>query len=44
MYIYIYGSNNYYDTLADNISIDRLTTKIAMLFGTFWKIYLAKII
>ena len=24
IYIYIYHSNNYYDTFADNISIDRL--------------------
>ena len=36
--VYICRSNNYYDTLADNVSIDRLKTKIPMLFNTFWKI------
>ena len=33
--VYICRSNNYRDTFADNISIDRLKTKIALLFSTF---------
>ena len=33
--VYICCSNNYRDTFADNISIDRLITKIPLLFSTF---------
>ena len=33
--VYICRSNNYYETFADNISIDRLKTKIPLLFSTF---------
>ena len=33
--VYICRSNNYYETCADNISIDRLKTKIPLLFSTF---------
>ena len=33
--VYICRSNNYHDTFADNISIDRLKTKIPLLFSTF---------
>ena len=33
--IYICHSNNYHDTFADNISIDRLKTKIPLLFSAF---------
>ena len=33
--VYICRSNNYYETFADNISIDRLKTKIPLLFCTF---------
>ena len=36
--VYICCSNNYYETFADNISLDRLKTKIPLLFSTFWKI------
>ena len=32
--VYICRSNNYYETFADNISIDRLKTKIPLLFST----------
>ena len=32
---YICSSNNYRDTFADNISIDRLKTKIPLLFSAF---------
>ena len=35
--VYISCSNNYPDTFADNISIDRLKTKIPLLFSVFWK-------
>ena len=35
IYIYICCSNNYRDTFADNISIDRLITKIPLLFSAF---------
>ena len=35
-------SKNYKDTFADNISIDRLKTKIPFLFSVFWKIWFAK--
>ena len=33
--VYICRSNNYRETFADNISIDRLKTKIPLLFSTF---------
>ena len=33
--VYICRTNNYYETFADNISIDRLKTKIPLLFSTF---------
>ena len=33
--VYICCSNNYYETFADNISLDRLKTKIPLLFSTF---------
>ena len=33
--VYICRSNNYYETFSDNISIDKLKTKISLLFGTF---------
>ena len=33
--VYKCRSNNYYETFADNISIDRLKTKMALLFSTF---------
>ena len=33
--VYVCCSNNYHDTFADNISIDRLKTKIPLLFSTF---------
>ena len=33
--VYICCSNNYRDTFADNISIDRLITKIPLLFSAF---------
>ena len=33
--VHICRSNNYYETFADNISIDRLKTKIPLLFSTF---------
>ena len=36
--VYICSSNNYRDTFADNISIDRLKTKIPLLFSAFWEI------
>ena len=36
--IYICSSNNYRDTFAGNISIDRLKTKIPLLFSAFGKI------
>ena len=35
--VYISCSNNYPDTFADNISIDRLKTKMPLLFSVFWK-------
>ena len=35
LYIYICCSNIYRDTFADNISIDRLITKIPLLFSAF---------
>ena len=33
--VYICRSNNYYETFADNISLDRLKTKIPLLLSTF---------
>ena len=33
--VYICRSNNYYETFADNISIDRLKIEIPLLFSTF---------
>ena len=33
--VYICRSNNYYETFAENISIDRLKTKIPLLFSIF---------
>ena len=33
--VYICRSNNYYETFADNISLDRLRTKIPLLLSTF---------
>ena len=36
--VYICRSNNYYDTFADNISLDRLKTKILLLLSAFSKI------
>ena len=33
--VYICRSNNYYETFADNISLDRLKTKISLLMSTF---------
>ena len=33
--VYICRSNNYYETFADNISLDRLKTKIPLLLNTF---------
>ena len=33
--VYSCCSNNYHDTFADNISIDRLKTKIPLLFSAF---------
>ena len=36
--VYICCSKNFRDTFADNISIDRLKTKIPLLFSAFWKI------
>ena len=36
--VYLCSSINYHDTFADNISIDRLKTKIPLLFSAFWKI------
>ena len=33
--VYLCSSINYHDTFADNISIDRLKTKIPLLFSTF---------
>ena len=35
LHIYIGRSNNYYETFADNISLDRLKTKIPLLLNTF---------
>ena len=35
VYIYICRNNNYYETFADNISIDRLKTKMPLLSSTF---------
>ena len=35
VYIYICRSNNYYETFANNISLDRLKTKIPFLLSTF---------
>ena len=36
--VYICRSNNYYETFADNISLDRLKTKIPLLLSAFSKI------
>ena len=36
--VYICRSNNYYDTFADNISLDRLKTKILLLLSAFSKV------
>ena len=33
--VYICRSNNYFEIFADNISLDRLKTKIPLLFSTF---------
>ena len=33
--VYICPSNNYYETFADNISLDRLKAKIPLLWSTF---------
>ena len=33
--VYICRSNNYYETFADNISLDRIKTKISLLLNTF---------
>ena len=33
--VYICHSNNYHDTFVDGISIDRLKTKISLLFSCF---------
>ena len=33
--VYIYHSNNYHDTFVDGISIDRLKTKMSLLFSCF---------
>ena len=33
--VYICRSNNYYETFADNISLDRTKTKISLLLNTF---------
>ena len=33
--VYLCSSINYHDTFADNISIDRLKTKIPLLFSAF---------
>ena len=36
--VYVCCSNNYHDRFSDNISINRLKTKIPLLFSTVWKI------